>query len=128
LNTREGRAALPASVTRDIAVHQSAQVGAIVAAAFLSDLKLLGRAIDDRIAEPARAPLLDGFREAKAAALSAGALGCSISGSGPTSFALVGDESVGARVAAAMERAYAAAGVPCTTRLATPDLVGARAI
>ncbi len=62
----------------------------MVAALASGDLALLGRAIDDRIAEPARAPLLPGFVAAKAAALSAGALGCSISGSGPTAFALRG--------------------------------------
>ncbi len=124
--TREGRAVLPDMVTRATALHQAAQVGCIVAAAFAGDLALLGRAIDDRIAEPARAPLLHGFSEAKAAALRAGALGCSISGSGPTAFALVGDEATGARVAAAMQAAYAARGIPCTTRVAPADLEGAR--
>ncbi len=68
----------------------------MVAALASGDLALLGRAIDDRIAEPARAPLLPGFAAAKAAALAAGALGCSISGSGPTAFALVADEETGA--------------------------------
>ena len=48
--------------------------------------------IDDRIAEPARAPLLPGFVDAKAAALDAGALGCSISGGGPSAFALSDDD------------------------------------
>jgi homoserine kinase len=126
MSTREGRAALPTSVPRDVALHQAAQVAAIVAAAFAGDLALLGRAIDDRIAEPARAPLLEGFLEAKHAALRAGALGCSISGSGPTAFALVDSESSGERVASAMREAYASAGVPCRTRIALPDLEGAR--
>ena len=71
-----------------MAMHQAAQVAAMVAALAAGDYELLGRAIDDRIAEPARAGLLPGFAEAKAAALDAGALGSSISGSGPTAFAL----------------------------------------
>jgi homoserine kinase len=128
LSTREGRALLPETVTREIALHQAAQVAAIVAAAASGDLALLGRAIDDRIAEPARAPALPGFLAAKAAALEAGALGCSISGSGPTAFAVVSDETVGRRVAQAMAQAYRAAGIECTTRLVHPDLEGARAL
>lgn len=128
LNTRDGRAALPATVDRHTALHQAAQVAAIVAALTSGDLALLGRAIDDRIAEPARAPLLPGFATAKAAALEAGALGCSISGSGPTVFALVPDETAGARVASAMAAAYAGAGIRCHTRIAAPDRIGAREV
>ena len=126
--TRTGRSVLPEVVPREDAVFQAAQVGALVAAVHSGDLRLLGRAIEDRIAEPVRAPLLRGFREAKRAALDAGALGCSISGSGPTAFALVSDDAQGDRVAEAMHTAYAQAGVGCTTRLAAPDLQGARAV
>lgn len=128
MNTRDGRAVLPAMVSREIALHQAAQVGAIVAAACSGDLALLGRAIDDRIAEPARGPLLAGFTEAKRAAMKAGALGSSISGSGPTAFALTGDLSSAERIGAAMKAAYAELGISCATRIATPDLLGARAL
>ncbi|HXE58351.1 MAG TPA: homoserine kinase [Gemmatimonadales bacterium] len=126
LPTAEGRARLPMEVPRAVALHQAAQVAAMVAALAAGDYALLGRALDDRIAEPARAPLLPGFREAKAAALAAGALGASISGSGPTAFALaVGDERARA-VAAAMTEAYREAGVPCSARVAQVDRRGAR--
>lgn len=126
LRTLEGRAALPAQVARDLALHQAAQVAALVAGAALGDLRLLGRAIDDRIAEPARAPLLPGFPDAKAAALAAGAYGCSISGSGPSAFAITDSDDAGERVGAAMAAAYRGAGVPGTVRVARADLRGAR--
>lgn len=126
LRTAEGRAALPAQVPVPVVVHQAAQVGAIVAAVYRGDLPLLGRALDDRLAEPARAPLLPGFLEAKAAAVAAGALGGSISGSGPTAFALVADQTTGTRVAAAMVGAYARAGVTAHARVARVDTVGVR--
>jgi len=126
LRTADGRAVLPAEVSRAVALHQAAQVAAIVAGLASGDLALVGRAIDDRIAEPARAPLLPGFAAAKAAALAAGALGCSISGSGPTAFALVADEDAGAQVARAMAKAYAEAGLECTARVAAVDRTGAR--
>ena len=125
LRTSDARGVLPASLPRAIALHQMAQVGAIVAACHGNDLALLGRAIDDRIAEPARAPLLPGFVEAKRVAMEAGALGASISGAGPTAFALVAGEAVGERVAAAMRAAYASAGVDCTTRVTYVDPNGA---
>jgi len=88
LRTADARAVLPASVSRAVALHQAAQVAALVTALARNDYDLIGRALDDRIAEPARAPLLPGFMAAKQAALQAGALGSSISGAGPTAFAL----------------------------------------
>ncbi len=126
LRTAEARAVLPREVPRDVALYQAAQVGAFVAALALGDYALLGRAIDDRIAEPARAGLLPGFAEAKAAALAAGALGSSISGGGPTAFALTRGRAAGDRVAAAMIAAYAAAGLRSDARVAAVDRVGAR--
>jgi homoserine kinase len=126
LRTADARAVLPATVDRATALHQAAQVGAIVAALASGDLELLGRAIDDRIAEPARAPLIPGFREAKAAALDAGALGCSISGAGPTTFALTGDLACAQAVAAAMEGAFAAKAITSSVRVCEVDRAGAR--
>ena len=126
LRTLEGRSVLPREVSRAVALHQAAQVAAVVAALAAGDYALLGRAIDDRIAEPARAPLLPGFPEAKAAALAAGALGSSISGSGPTAFALVRGRDSGDRVGAAMAAAYAGRGMSCDVRVAPVDRVGAQ--
>ena len=125
LRTSEARGVLPASLPRSVALHQMAQVGAIVAACYANDLALLGRSIDDRIAEPARASLLPGFLAAKEAAMTAGALGASISGAGPTAFALVAGDEVAERVAAAMRDAYARAGVESSTRVTHVDPNGA---
>lgn len=128
LNTRDARAVLPASVSRDVALHQAAHVAAMVAGACLGDLALLGRGLDDRIAEPARSALLPGFVAAQAAARAAGALGGSISGAGPTAFALTDGDTVGDDVLAAMLAAYAAAGVRATGRVAQVDHLGARRV
>ena len=125
LRTSEARGVLPAAVPRSVALHQMAQVAAIVAACYSNDLALLGRAIDDRIAEPARAPLLPGFLAAKESAMTAGALGASISGAGPTAFALVAGDAVAERVATAMREAYARAGVESSTRVTHVDPNGA---
>ncbi len=126
LRTAVARAALPATVPREVAVHQMAQTAAIVAACASGDLALLGAALDDRLAEPARGPLLPGYSEAKAAALEAGALGCGISGAGPTAFAVAAEVGIAARVAEAMVRAYARAGLHAVSRVTHPDLDGLR--
>ena len=128
LRTAEARAVLPSHIPRAVALHQAAQVGAIIAALACADYALLGRAIDDRIAEPARAALLPGFREAKAAALDAGALGCSISGSGPSAFALVRGHAAGVEVGRAMAEAYASCGQSTEVRVAGIDREGARLV
>lgn len=128
LRTVEARRVLPSEIPRAVALHQAAQVGAMVAALASNDYALLGRAIDDRIAEPVRMALLPGFQEAKQAAMDAGALGSSISGSGPTAFALVRGAEAGVRVAAAMSAAYSALGHGSEVRVAKVDRAGARLI
>jgi homoserine kinase len=128
MRTAEARAVLPADVPLEVALHQAAQVAAMAAALATGDYALLGRAMDDRIAEPSRAGLLPGFYQAKAAALEAGALGSSISGSGPTAFALVRGRETGERVAAAMVAAYRDEGIPSEARVAPVDREGARLV
>jgi homoserine kinase len=128
LRTEEARSRLPRSVELSVALAQAAHVGALVAALSTRDWELLRRSIEDRVAEPARAPLLPGFAEAKAAALQAGALGCSISGSGPSSFAFaVGDEPA-RRIGKAMIEAYRSRDVAATARVCAIDSLGARLV
>lgn len=126
LRTAEARAILPDSIDRALFIQQSANVVALVAALANGDFDLLRRALDDRIAEPARAALLPGFTDAKAAALAAGALGCSISGAGPTSFAFAADDATAERIALAMCDAYAARDIRATSRVGGIDERGAR--
>jgi homoserine kinase len=126
LRTRDARAALPEAIPRDVALQQAANVAAMVAGACLGDLALLGRAVDDRIAEPVRSALLPGFPAARRAALAAGALGCSISGAGPTAFALTDSDDTAAAVASAMRTAYRDAGLESTAVLTRTDHEGTR--
>jgi homoserine kinase len=126
LRTAEARAVLPVEVSLNVALHQAAQIAGIVAALYAGDLAFLGRCIDDRIAEPARVGLLPGFNKAKQAAMGAGALGMSISGAGPTAFALCSSADAANAVATAMRDAYRNAGLACLTRVTRPDLVGTR--
>ena len=90
------------------ATRQWANVGALVAALYSNDLGLLSRSLVDHIAEPKRAALVPGFAEVKAAALAAGALGSSLSGSGPSIFALTESLEKAHAAGAAMQRAFSA--------------------
>jgi homoserine kinase len=90
----------------DVIVPNIGNVAALVAALYVGDLQLLGRSIDDRIIEPLRATLIPGFDEVKNAALDAGALGCSIAGSGPSVFAFADDDGDAQRIGAAMQAAF----------------------
>jgi len=91
------------------ATRQWANVGGLVAALYTSDLALLSRSLVDHIAEPKRAGLVPGLADVKAAAMAAGALGCSLSGSGPSIFALAPSLDIAQSAGEAMRRAFSAA-------------------
>jgi homoserine kinase len=91
------------------ATRQWANVGGLVAALYTNDLGLLSRSLVDSIAEPKRASLVPGFAAVKSAAAAAGALGCSLSGSGPSIFALAASIEIARAAGDAMQRAFDAA-------------------
>jgi homoserine kinase len=124
LSTAMSRRALPRAVALKVVTHQLAQVAAMVAACYLDDLALFGRSIDDRIAEPARASLIPGFIDAKRAAMEAGALGASISGAGPTAFAIADTSAHAEQIANAMSASYARQGIECATTVTEIDRDG----
>src|SRR5207253_1395237 len=104
IETKQARAILPPQWDRASWIQQMANTTALVAAFASGDGALARRALDDHYAEPRRAPMIPRFAEVKRAALDAGAFGCSISGSGPTIFAIV-DASTSRSVPDAMRRA-----------------------
>ncbi len=109
--TREARAALPASVPLADAVANVAAGATLVAGLITGDADLVRRGLADRLVEPHRAALIPGFADVKAAATDAGALGGSISGAGPSVFALVAEGTDDAAVAEAMVDAFARHGL-----------------
>jgi homoserine kinase len=104
IETKQARAILPQQWDRASWIQQMANTAALIAAFAAGDGPLARRALDDLYAEPRRAPMIPRFVEVKRAALDAGAFGCSISGSGPTIFAIV-DQSSGDACLNAMRRA-----------------------
>ncbi|MEX2456119.1 MAG: homoserine kinase, partial [Balneolaceae bacterium] len=84
------------------AVEQWGNVGALVAGFYTEDYELIGRSMKDVIIEPSRSILIPGFEEMKEEALKAGALGFSISGAGPSVFALSQSKKVAEEVGKAV--------------------------
>lgn len=107
LHTREARACLPETLPLADSVRQTAHFGAFVAGCYRDDLALIGRALRDLIVEPHRAALVPGFADVQAAAMAAGALGCSLSGAGPTLFAWADGHDQARNVRDAMIEAFA---------------------
>ena len=116
IETAKARALLGTTVALHDAVQQWANLGALVHSLHTGDFALMSRSLEDTIAEPRRAPLVPGLAEIKQAAREAGALGSSLSGSGPSLFALCADRRTADRVAMAMTAAvrYHIGGEPQT--------------
>jgi homoserine kinase len=111
LRTEDARRILKKEIRLKDAIRQWGNLAALVAALYNGDLSLLGRSLQDVVAEPARSLLIPGFGAVKSAAMAAGALGCSISGSGPSVFALCATTEDSRRVGDAMAAAFAKAGL-----------------
>jgi len=126
VSTRDARAALPAAIPLAEAVAYAGNLAAFVQALHTQDSALLGASFRDLLAEPHRAGLVKGFRAVQAAALEHGALGCSLSGSGPAVFAVAEEGAEADEVAAAMLAAFEAAGVAAESVLCGLDAQGAR--
>lgn len=106
IRTEDARKVLPEHIKLEDAITQWANVGGLISGLYTKDYDLISRSLNDVIVEPYRKKLIPHFNAVKKAALSAGALGAGISGSGPTIFAFCkGDESQ-EQVFNAIEKSY----------------------
>jgi homoserine kinase len=126
LDTRTSRGALPAELPLKDYVAQSSRLAAFMVACCTGDFALMSRSLEDVLVEPRRARLIPAFGAVKHAALRAGALGCSISGSGPSVFALCRTKADAAKAGAAMGAAWGAAGVDSDVWISALSQEGAR--
>jgi homoserine kinase len=88
VKTKDARSVLRQTISLHAGVAQWANTAALVAGMMKSDYELIGRSLVDVVVEPLRSDLIPGFDRVKKVAVSNGALGCGISGSGPTIFCL----------------------------------------
>ena len=106
LRTEDARRILKREITLKDATKQWGNIAGLVAGLFMEDYGLIGRSLEDVIIEPVRSLLIPGYHEAKSKAMEASALGCSISGSGPSLFALSQDEETARKVGQQMASVF----------------------
>ncbi len=128
LATASSRQVLPRTFTLPETLAFAENLAGFVHAVESGDRELLARCLRDVLTEPHRAPLVPGFRAAKSAALSRGALGCGLSGSGPAIFAVATSPEHGREVGEGMAEALAAAGLAAAVKLCRLDRQGARTL
>lgn len=111
VKTSDSRKVLKTSISLADGIKQWGNVGGLVAGLFKEDYDLIGRSLEDHIIEPIRSILIPGFDDVKAAAIATKALGCGISGSGPSIFAFSKGEETALKVGEAMKDVYQNIGV-----------------
>ena len=125
VNTAHARRALPKSLSMKLWLDQQGLLGGFVHACASGDIELIGKTLRDVVIEPLRKGNVPCFDEVVAAGYKAGALGCTLSGSGPSIFALCRDNDA-RNTASAMEQACRAHGIACQSWVSPMTAPGAR--
>lgn len=111
LETAAARSVVPQQVPLKAAIQNMAYFGALVAGLSLNDESLISQGLQDGLHQPYRAPLVPGMIDVMQAAKLSGALGCVLSGAGPTLLALVRGQETAQTVGESMRERWAQAGV-----------------
>ena len=111
VKTSDSRKILKTTISLEDGIKQWGNLGGLVAGLFTSDYDLIGRSLEDHIVEPIRSILIPGFDAVKATAINHGALGCGISGSGPSIFSFSKGEATAQKVGLAMKEVYKKIGI-----------------
>jgi len=125
--TARARAILKESVEMSDFVWQTAHLAGFISGCYTDDLDMIRVSLEDVVIEPQRQALIPGFQDVRRAALSAGALGCSISGAGPAMFAWALEESASA-VLGAMQHEFQVRGLTSNGWIVDMRRTGARLI
>ncbi|WP_298366888.1 homoserine kinase [uncultured Lutibacter sp.] len=111
VKTSDAREILKTTVQLKDAIKQWGNVGGLISGLYTEDYDLIGRSLQDYIIEPIRSILIPAFDSVKKNSLKAGALGCGISGSGPSIFALSKGKETALKVGEAMKAVYTKVGI-----------------
>ena len=106
LKTSDSRQVLRSSISLKDAITQWGNIAGLVAGLMKPDYGLISRSLKDVVAEPVRSVLIPGFDIIKELAIKEGALGCGISGSGPTIFSLCMEREQASRIGKAIQNQF----------------------
>jgi len=124
IKTSTARAILPKEIPLKDAIVQWANMGSLIHALHTSDYKLIESSLVDIIIEPYRAQLIPHYQEVKSEALKAGALGASISGSGPSIFMLCKGHENAIQVEKAIRKVYSKTDIAFETYVSSINVEG----
>lgn len=124
IKTADSRAVLPKTVALSDAITQWSNVGSLVHALHTSDYNLIGKSLKDVVIEPHRSKLIPNFNSLRKISLESGALGCSISGSGPSLFSLCEGLENARKVEANQRRFMTNIGIPFETHISKINTEG----
>lgn len=128
VKTRDARQVLKSTIPLKDGITQWANTAALVAGMMKGDYELIGRSLVDVVAEPLRSVLIPGFDRIKKEALRNGALGCGISGSGPTIFCLCKGIENARRASKAIEQEFNSMNLANEVYISEVNREGARII
>jgi homoserine kinase len=128
LHTADARRVLKMEITMANAIRHSANTAGFMVALMKGDYALLSRSMHDLLAEPRRTQLIPGFDLIKKNAIKSGAMGCGISGSGPSIFALCKGESAALNVASSIQQGFAEHGLQSETFVSALNAPGCTVI
>lgn len=128
IKTSDSRKILKTNITLEKGIQQWGNVGGLIAGLFKNDYDLIGRSLEDHIVEPIRSILIPGFDDIKSNSIEVGALGCGISGSGPSIFALSKGENTAQAVAESMKETYRNIGIPFDIHVSKVNTEGVKRI
>lgn len=128
VRTEDARKVLPTNIPLKTAIQQWGNVGGLVAGLAKEDFELMKRSLVDLVAEPARKVLIPHFDKVKQAALNVGVIGCGISGSGPSIFALTHNIDTAEAAQKAMSAVYQKAGINYQSYTSAVNPVGPHVI
>lgn len=124
IHTGQSRKNLAKGYSMEQWLAQQGYLAAFIAGCVADDHELIRQSLHDVIIEPQRAASIACFAAVKEAAIKAGVLGASISGSGPSIFALCKDSNA-SNVAMAMQQACRTFGLECQSFVSTMNAPGA---
>lgn len=128
VRTSDARRILKREIPLGDVTKQTANSAAFMTGILLADYDLISRSMHDLLAEPKRTMLIPGFEKARKAAVDSGALGCGISGSGPSVFALCRGAAMASLISEAMQASFLEAGLTSDTIISTLNEEGARIV
>ena len=126
VKTSDSKKILKKDIALETAIAQWGNVAGLVSGLATSNYELIGRSLQDVIVEPVRSMLIPGFDQLKQFAIIEGALGCSISGSGPSVFALCDHTSKAAKIGEGFRRLYDDLGIDHYVHISNINPEGAK--